>query len=393
MDESWQPANDTERALLRAARADDRPEFFRILTRAELFLPQLRDDDTDDGSQRFVTMDLFGQPFLPVFTSLEAMVPQVAGVADAYTVTGYDELCARWPVAGWRLAINPGTPLDAYLPVEAVRLAADGTLAVPAGAELLTELAEAAADDEIAAAAAAGPADPTAGPADPTAGPADPTAGPADPAAGPADPADGFATALARAAALARTAAPAGEPDTAALLRDAAERGDSTGYLDGLLDALVVLPTTGPVDDPARLVDPDFPWRAVGTGETRVIEVFTSPERLDRAYPDGTPSLRATMISLLMVWPPGHALAVDPDSPAGITLPADQVPFLLLWPAPGETAPGETAPGETAPGETAPGESIPGGTAPGGTTTGRVGSDRTDREADSDRSAGDRWGR
>ncbi|MEU1751839.1 SseB family protein [Micromonospora matsumotoense] len=343
MDESWQPANDTERALLRAARDDDRPEFFRILTRVELFLPQLRDDDPDGDSQRFVTMDLFGQPFLPVFTSLEAMVPQVAGVADAYTVTGYDELCARWPVAGWRLAVNPGTPLDAYLPVEAVRAAADGELAVPAGAELLTELAEAAADDEIAAAAADGPADPP-------------------------DHTAGFAAAMARAAEPARTAAPAGEPDTAALLRDAAERGDSTGYLDALLDALVLLPTTGPVVDPARLVDPDFPWRAVGAGETPLIEVFTSPERLDRAHPEGTPSLRATMVSLLMVWPPGHALAVDPDSPAGITIPADQVPFLLLWPTPDESAPG-------------------------GTTTGRVGPDRADREADSDRSAGDRWDR
>ncbi|WP_433229226.1 SseB family protein [Micromonospora sp. CA-248260] len=306
MDESWQPANDTERALLRAARDDDRTGFFRILTRAELFLPQLRADDPADGGQRFVTMDLFGQPFLPVFTSLEAMVPQVAGVADAYTVTGYDELCERWPVAGWRLAVNPGTPLDAYLPVEAVRAAADGELAVPAGAELLTELAEAAADDEIAAATADGPDDPAAATAPPA------------PAPGPAD-----------------------EPDTAALLRDAAERGDSVGYLDALLDALVVLPTGAPVPDPARLVDPDFPWRAVDAGETPVIEVFTAPERFARAYPDGTPSLRATMAALLTVWPPGYALAVDPDSPAGITVPADQVPFLLLWPTPDETGPDE----------------------------------------------------
>ncbi|MFJ6198346.1 SseB family protein [Micromonospora sp. NPDC092111] len=301
MDESWQPANDTERALLRAARDDDRTGFFRILTRAELYLPQLRDDG-DDGSQRFVTMDLFGQPFLPVFTSVETMAPRVAGVADAYTVTGYAELRERWPVAGWRLAVNPGTPLDAYLPVEAVQAAADGELSVPAGAEILAEIAEAAADDEIAGAGADGD---------------------------DGDLAAEFAAAMARPG-----AAPAGEPDTAELLRDAAERQDPTGYVDALLDAVVVLPTARPVDDPARLVDLDFPWRSVGPPEAPLVEVFTSPERFARAYPDGTPSLRATLVSLLTVWPQGHGLAVDPDSPAGITLPADQVPFLLLWPAP-----------------------------------------------------------
>ena len=51
-------------------------------------LEQVRGGFRVDGGQRFVTMDLFGQPFLPVFTSLEAMVPQVAGVADAVREAG-----------------------------------------------------------------------------------------------------------------------------------------------------------------------------------------------------------------------------------------------------------------------------------------------------------------
>jgi hypothetical protein len=307
VDEPWQPANDVEQAMLRAARADDRTEYFRILTRAELYLPQLRGDG-DSTSQQFVTMDLFGQTFLPVFTSLEAMAPRVAGIADAYTVTGYDELFDRWPVAGWRLAVNPGTPLDAYLPVEAVRAAADGDLVVPAGLEVLTAVAEAAADDEIDAVGTPGEE---------------------------ADLAAEFAAAMARAG-----TASTEEPDTGELLLAAAERGDATGYVDALLHAMVVLPTGRPVDDPARLVDLDFPWHPVGSPEAPVIEVFTSPERFGRAYPDGTPSLRATLVSLLTVWPQGHGLAVDPDSPAGITLPAEQVQVLLLWPAPDEDAAG-----------------------------------------------------
>lgn len=90
MDESWRPANDTERALLRAAQTDDRARFFQILTRAELYLPQLR-DDTEATGQRFVTMDLFGQPFLPVFTSVETMAPRVAEVAEA---TAEEEIAA-----------------------------------------------------------------------------------------------------------------------------------------------------------------------------------------------------------------------------------------------------------------------------------------------------------
>lgn len=303
MDESWQPANDTERALLRAAQADDRVEFFRILTRAELYLPQLS-GDADASGQRFITMDLFGQPFLPVFTSVQTMAPRVAGVADAYTVTGYDELRERWPVADWKLAVNPGTPLDVYLPVEALRAAADGELAVPAGLEVLAEVAETTAGEEITAAVTEGD---------------------------DGDLMAEFEAAMAR-------AVPGPEPDTAELLLAAGESGDVAGYLDALLDAMVVLPTGRPVDDPAQVVDLDFPWRPVGPPEAPMIEVFTTPERFQRAYPDGTPSLRATLVSLLTVWPQGHALAVDPDSPAGITLAPEQVQFLLLWPAADEEA-------------------------------------------------------
>ncbi|MFI9643690.1 S8 family serine peptidase [Micromonospora sp. NPDC051925] len=65
MGESWQPATDTERGLLRAVRDDDRTKSFRLFTRAELHLPELRDDNGDGGGQRLSTMDLSGQHFTP----------------------------------------------------------------------------------------------------------------------------------------------------------------------------------------------------------------------------------------------------------------------------------------------------------------------------------------
>jgi hypothetical protein len=274
----WAPANDAERAMLAAAATDDRVEYFRVVAIADLFLPQLSGDR--GGEQRFLTMQGFGHTLLPVFTSVQALVAQCAGRVDAYTVTSYAELRRKWPDPAWRLAVNPGTPLDAYVPIEAVESAALGDVAVPTMAELVVE----AADDEER---------------------------------------------HERLSALRAERVARGEPDdTGEALRAAARAGDVHGYVERLLDAVVLLPTAVPVDAEA-IVEPGFPWRPTGPPDQPVIEVFTSVEAMTRSAAPPTSYVEVALPFALAVWPEGHGLTVDGDE--GIALPADQVQWLLAW--------------------------------------------------------------
>jgi hypothetical protein len=134
----WAPANEVETALAQAVAGGERREFFRLILAAELYLPAFLEAEPD-APQRFVTMDLFGRQFLPVFTAPSGLARAVGGTAEAYTVTTYTELRDKWPSPDWGLAINPGSPIDAFVTVEAVEAAARGDLTVPTADELIAE--------------------------------------------------------------------------------------------------------------------------------------------------------------------------------------------------------------------------------------------------------------
>jgi len=59
--------------------------------------------------------------------------------------------------------------------------------------------------------------------------------------------------------------------------------------------------------------------------------VFTSAAALRERYPHGTATVVRTIPELLVDWPTGHALAIDPGSVTALVIPPDQVPALLLW--------------------------------------------------------------
>ncbi len=266
----WEPANDTERALLAAAADDDRRAYFQVVAAAELYLPQVVADR--GGEQRFLTVHAFDQTLLPVFTSVQALAAQLRGAVDGYTVTNYAELRRKWPDPLWRLAINPGTPVDAYLPVEAVAEAAMGDAIVPT----LSELVVAAAEEE--------------------------------------DLEERLAE---------RHATAAYPEEPAAALRAAATAGDVYGYVERLLDTVVLIPVARPAAA-EDILEPGFPWRPDGD----VIEVFTDAAALARAYPEGVPTVAVALPFALACWPEGYGLRVDPGGD-GIELAADQVVWLL----------------------------------------------------------------
>ncbi|WP_229071633.1 SseB family protein [Actinoplanes sp. DH11] len=274
----WEPVNEIERAMLLAVGEGDRQAYFQLLALADLFLPQVAGDDSRD--QRFLTVHAFDEVFLPVFTSVQALAGQLRGAINGYTVTTYAELRRKWPDPEWRLAINPGTPIDAYLSVESVEEAAIGDVTVPTLAEL-AEAAEADVGAELEMQALRAEGD------------------------YPDDP--------------------------AAALAAAARAGDVYGYLELLLDSVVLIPTARQVDA-EQILEPGFPWQP---GPDRMIEVFTSPAALARRHPEPVPSVEVALPFALAVWPPEHGLAVDPGGDGGITVPADQVVLLLSFSPPG----------------------------------------------------------
>ena len=171
-------------------------------------------------------------------------------LADAYTVTSYQELREKWPVPEWRLAVNPGFPIDAYSSIESVAAAAAGEEPVPTAAELIV---------------------------------------------------DGIAEDPQRPVAL----------DPHELLTEAAERADVDGYVDALLDADVVVPTTREVTDPEDLTGPEAPWyRAGPTGAAGDRGVHLGGGV--RAGPPRPPRVIVPFVALLMMWPEGHGLSVNP---------------------------------------------------------------------------------
>jgi hypothetical protein len=268
----WQPANEAERALLLAAGADDRQAYFQIVAVADLFLPQVTGDPSAD--QRFLTVHAFDQVFLPVFTSVEALAAQFGHAVDGYTVTTYAELRRKWPDPQWRLAVNPGTPVDAYLAIEGVEDAATGDVTVPTMAELYDASAQEAEED-------------------------------------------------ARLRALQAAADYPDDPEQA--LAAAARAGDVYGYLERLLDGTVLIPTTRPAAA-EEILDDGFPWRLGGDA---MIEAFTGPAALARSHPDPVPHVEVSLAFALAVWPEGYGLRIDPGGATEIQLPADQVLWLL----------------------------------------------------------------
>ncbi len=125
---AWLPGNRVDAELYSAVAADDRRRFFQIVRAAPWYLPA---PPPDPAGQRFLTRELLGATFLLVFTSVRSLASTVGPAVTGYTVTGYDELARRWPEPSWRLAVNPGTPVDAWVTLAALAEAADGARVVP----------------------------------------------------------------------------------------------------------------------------------------------------------------------------------------------------------------------------------------------------------------------
>lgn len=120
---AWRPHNDLERALARAAAENDVRAYRSALVRANLVLPVTAGAARGEEPVRWMTGTADGRTFALAFTSPEEMVGAIGG-AGAYRLCPFVDLGDEWPDRSWWLAIDPGTPIELYLPADAVVTAA-----------------------------------------------------------------------------------------------------------------------------------------------------------------------------------------------------------------------------------------------------------------------------
>ncbi|WP_433473798.1 SseB family protein [Spirillospora sp. CA-142024] len=109
----FQPANDVERELLRAAANNDHDLFLQTLAGTEVLLPVPDDMDFTLRPGRpgfpWQTREVDGSTVVPVFTSPERLA-EAAGSGTESIMLPFTVVLRYWPNHDWLLAINSGSP-------------------------------------------------------------------------------------------------------------------------------------------------------------------------------------------------------------------------------------------------------------------------------------------
>ncbi len=127
----WEPATEAEAAMRDALRTSDQELYFRILSRAELLLPVSADALAGRTAMGWGTWASGGRTHVLSFTSPDAMRICLAENAGSARKIAFHELANTWPNHEWWLAVNPGLPIEGYLPPWFVLQLARGDVRLP----------------------------------------------------------------------------------------------------------------------------------------------------------------------------------------------------------------------------------------------------------------------
>lgn len=109
----FQPANDVERELLRAAATNDHDLFLQTLAATDVLLPVPDDMDFSLRPGRpgfpWQTREVDGSTVVPVFTSPERLA-EASGPGTEHIALPFTTTLRYWPDHDWLLAINSGSP-------------------------------------------------------------------------------------------------------------------------------------------------------------------------------------------------------------------------------------------------------------------------------------------
>lgn len=128
----WEPSNEIEHRLREALRAEDQDGYFRILAQIELVLPLSYEDATGSGADTWATWTTDDRTHILAFTSEAALQVCLRDNAGASRRVSFSALAESWPDEEWWLAVNPGLPIEGYLPAWFVSQVAQGMTTVPA---------------------------------------------------------------------------------------------------------------------------------------------------------------------------------------------------------------------------------------------------------------------
>lgn len=344
----WTPTTEAEVAMRDALRVDDQEQYFRILSTLELLLPVSPEPGSGWG-----TWTTGGRTHVLAFTSMAAMRACLADNVPGSRTMPYHELAAAWPHLDWWLAVNPGLPIEGYLPAWFVSQLARGDTRLPgraAGAEQPASVAtlEEARADMLGRARVAVPPQNLARP-DPgdsvqagwsavedasAASETVPTVPTQAPPPGerisnsiPATPATMVPT-------QSRSSEPMRDPngfkpanELEEDLYAAISAGRDDHFLSTLLLSKVLLPIADGSDPTYRPGQAGFKWRTTtgDQGETQVV-VYTSFERMTERATGDIPTTEVRFIQLIRAWPDQTwTLVLNPGSPISTVLPAGQI--------------------------------------------------------------------
>ncbi|GIH12424.1 SseB family protein [Rugosimonospora africana] len=127
----WEPATEAEAALRDALHAGDQELYFRILARVDLLLPVSGNAVAGQPAAGWGTWTSGGRTHVLAFTSPESMRSSLTNHTGPARRVPYHDLAAAWPNQDWWLAINPGLPVEGYLPAWFVAQLARGDVRLP----------------------------------------------------------------------------------------------------------------------------------------------------------------------------------------------------------------------------------------------------------------------
>jgi hypothetical protein len=127
----WEPATEGEAAMREALAVSDQEHYFRILERSELVLPVAADVLAGRVAMGWGTWTQGNRTHVLAFTSPSALTVCLSDAGASYRSISFQKLAAEWPNYEWWLAVNPGLPIEAYLPSWFVSQLSRGDVRLP----------------------------------------------------------------------------------------------------------------------------------------------------------------------------------------------------------------------------------------------------------------------
>jgi hypothetical protein len=112
----WQPATEAEAMMRDALAASDQEHYFRVLSRMDLLLPVSAEALSGRAPMGWGTWTTGNRTHVLAFTSPYALQVCLNEPSASYRTIPFHSLAADWPNYEWWLAVNPGLPIEAYLP-------------------------------------------------------------------------------------------------------------------------------------------------------------------------------------------------------------------------------------------------------------------------------------